>query len=131
MRKINLWSKNEWKWLFFKELNIHSEKYDWTEPPNIFLWRDKHSLTSLQDLFEAVCSTLGQQKINLWAKISQKFNFSKFNFNFLYISSFWMLLIHFVGCSYVLESHPRKFGAMLLKNGSPIYANVTRCCSKF
>ena len=41
------------------------------------------------------------------------------------------MLIHFVGCFYVLESHPRKFGAILLNNGSPIYANVTRCCSKF
>ena len=41
------------------------------------------------------------------------------------------MLIHFISCFYVLESHPRKFGAVLLKNGSPIYANVTRCCSKF
>ena len=32
------------------------------------------------------------------------------------------MLIHFVGCSHVLESHPRKFGAILLRSGSPIYA---------
>ena len=41
------------------------------------------------------------------------------------------MLIHLVGCSYVLESHSRKFGAILLRNSSPIYADVTRCCSKF
>ena len=44
----------------FKELIIHSEKNDWTEPPNLFLWRDMHSLTSLQGLFEAFCNTFGQ-----------------------------------------------------------------------
>ena len=44
----------------FKELKIHSEKNYWTEPPNLFLWRDMYSLTSLQGLFEAFDSTLGQ-----------------------------------------------------------------------
>ena len=65
------------------------------------------------------------------SKNKPKIQFFKIQLQFLCIWILWMMQIHLVGCSYVLESHSRKFGAILLRNSSPIYADVTRCCSKF